>query len=275
MPSLVDHLDFDTAETADAWVFRVRLKPGANERALAVELLARRIAEHLCAVSESAFVRWTARLDGGPPHDAATRSEIEAYLLADFTPATDPDGTRLGGAVVEHVWAAIADAFEGGWGVPIHIEHDHFSVIDHGPDGLAVYEDGPSDLRFRLWESKRHGSATSSVTSTITGAARQLKRHGAEYLARVSKPLQTHPDQRVQLLAGRIVKRWTTQDPSSAVGVSVGRSAQTSIPNRPFLGMRRHFPFTEAARREGAIIDIEALDDFAAEVRVILMRGIE
>ena len=104
-------------------------------------------------------------------HDEPTRAVLEAYLLGDLADVSNE--TRLRGAVVEHLWACVAADLDGGWGTPMHVEHDHFSVIDHGGDGLSLY-DAPapaSGLRFRLWESKRHDSATKSVTEVVTGAS--------------------------------------------------------------------------------------------------------
>ena len=47
-----------------------------------------------------------------------------------------------------------------------------------------------------------------------------------QYLARMSKPLQLNDDVlRIQQLAGRIVKLWTTRDATGGVGVSVGTTA--------------------------------------------------
>ena len=108
--------------------------------------------------------------------------------------------------MVEHLWASVADSLDGGWGRPLYVEHDHFSVIDHGPDGLSTYDVGEPDLGFRLWESKRH-AAERKVTSTISTAARQLRDHGTEYLARISKVLQTNPNQRVAHLGGTLVEQ--------------------------------------------------------------------
>ena len=186
--------------------------------------------------------------------------------------------TRLQGAVVEHLWACMAADLDGGWGTPMHVEHEHFSVIDHGGDGLSLYDpDAPVyGLRFRLWESKRHDSATRSVTDVVTGASGQLKTHAAEYLARMSKPLQLNDDLRIQQLAGRIVKLWTTRDATGGVGVSVGTTAARAVPNRPFRGLRRAFPHFQTPQHcEGLVIEIPDLAAFATDVRAEILKGIE
>lgn len=275
--AIVELLQRARVETPDAWRFALRPKPGDDVRARLVELLARRIAAHLCEPSVDAFTHWTARFDGGPPHPPEIAEELAAYLMSDFDPdpKKDPDGTRLGGAVVEHLWAAVAEDLEGGWGRPLHVEHDHFSVIDHGPDGVSIYDlDDHPELGFRLWESKRHASDDKSVTDTVTTAAGQLAADAPRYLARISKPLQTHVDERVRMLAGRIVGRWTAAEDTCAVGVSVGRSAGQPLPKRPFQGLRKKFGYEDAARREGVIFDIDDLDGFAQDVRAAVLRGI-
>jgi hypothetical protein len=177
---IVDLLEIERTETPDAWRFVLSLKPQADVRRQLVDLLAQRIADHLCKPSLHGFTKWKNRFDGGAPHPPEIEEERGAYLLSDFDPAAkDPDGTRLGGAVVEHLWAAIAEDLEGGWGLPVHVEHDYFSVIDHGPDGVAIYQlDNSHELGFRLWESKRHASTDKSVTDTVTVAAGQLAKHG-------------------------------------------------------------------------------------------------
>jgi hypothetical protein len=267
-------LELQNFDNPDATCFRVSVNVGEGVRTALARALAIRIAQRLSEPSEYAFEEWLSRLEGGPELDEATKAELRAYVLADFARADDAEHTRLRGAVVEHLWSAIADALDGGWGRPLHVEHDHFSVIDHGPDGVSVYDSGKSELRFRLWESKRH-AAKSSLTRTVTKAAKQLEVNGAEYLARISKPLQMHEDERVRLLAGRIVKLWTTRDDRSAVGVSVGMSSGGTLPGRPFRGLRTQFGFPEVARREGVIIEIDDLSGFAEEVRGILLAGIE
>src|SRR5262245_28728225 len=167
----------------------------------------------MLAPCEGGFELWHANFTGTTQLSDDDRSVLHDYLGADFDPPTNPKdpGTRLPGAVVEHLWAAIAPTLPGGWGVPIHVEHDHFSVIDPGGDGLAVYDLNDGMLRFRLWESKRHDS-NGSLTDTITGAAGQLRSNGGQYLARLSKPLQLAEDQRIADLAGRLARLWRSED---------------------------------------------------------------
>ncbi len=60
-----------------------------------------------------------------------------------------------------------------------------------------------------------------------------------------------------------------------AAFVSVGKSSGTDVPDRAFQGLRSQFTYTEAARREGVIIEIEDLAGFADDVRRVLLKGIE
>ncbi len=269
--ALAARFEISYVEHEDACWFHAKITDG--ERDEVAQLVAIDIVERLCEPSERAFDAWAERRAGGPEHDQPTRDEIEAYVLADF--ANPANTTRLQGAVVEHLWACLADRLEGGWGSPLLVEHDHFSVIDHGGDGLSVYEFGAPDLRFRLWESKRHDATSTSVTSVITGAAGQLKKDAAQYLARMSKPLQLSEDPRVQHLGGTIVRLWTTRDDRGAVGISVG-TTRSVLPARPFSGLRRTFAdLPGPAHREGLIIEILDLDGFADLVRQVILSGIE
>lgn len=273
MVEIVDLLHIKLAEHGDAWWFCVGIIDGPGAREGLADLLAVDIATRLCEGSDEALGNWTERKHGGPPHDDASRLELEAYLLADFAETKDKNWTRLGGAVVEHLWAAIAGSLDGGWGLPLHVEHEHFSVIDHGGDGLSIYAFGAPDLRFRLWESKQHTSQTSSVTTVVTGAAVQLTKGAPEYLARMSKPLQLHDDPRIQHMAGKMVKLWTTNADDVGVGVSVGTTIG-SLPARPFKGLKDNFGFSDPVRREGVVIQISDLEHFAQQVRAALLLGI-
>ena len=210
-----------------------------GHRGVVAQLVAVHIVNRLLEPDPAALTSWAARHGGGPAHDEPTRAVLEAYLLSDF--ADHSNQIRLQGAVVEHLWAFMAADLNGGWGSPIHVEHEHFSVIDHGGDGLSIYAQDARELRFRLWESKRHDSATRSVTKVVAAASGQMKDEAARYLARMSKPLQLNDDPRIQQLAGKIVKFWTTQDEAGGVGVSVGTTAARALPKRPFKGLRRVF----------------------------------
>lgn len=275
LAAMLDLLKVEILEHEDAWSFFVEIVDDHKSRDEVARLLAADIVQRLCEGSVEAYENWATRASGGPEHDTASREELEAYLMSDFKDADDEEWTRLGGAVVEHLWAAIAPTLDGGWGLPLHVEHEHFSVIDHGGDGLSIYSFGAPDLRFRLWESKRHASATKSVTSVVTGAAAQLSAGAPAYLARMSKPLQLHEDQRIQQMAGRIVKLWTTSDDSAGIGVSIGTSTGRPMPARPFKGLKDNFTFSDPARREGVIISVSDLQGFAQLVRSRILEGIE
>lgn len=270
LPKVSDLLQLADVANEDARCIRVSMKPDADvdelARRLAVEIV-RRLMDPVPEV----FERWYAHLNGASALDETDKAVVAAYVGADF--ANPADETRIEGAVVEHLWASVAEALDGGWGRPLYVEHDHFSVIDHGPDGLSVYDVGAVDLGFRLWESKRH-AAKRKVTTTISTAAKQLRDHGPEYLARISKVLQTNPNARVAHLGGTIVRSWKEAHPTAAVGVSVGRSVGDALPGRPFVGLRRRFGFDDPARREGVLIEIPNLATFAEKVRANVLHGV-
>lgn len=276
---VADLLDLQTVVDQDATRFRVGLKAGATREELA-KRLATVIAKGLLEPVPHLFVAWCQRAGGGAAHTDTTKKVLSDYLLTDFAPSAKEvaeNSTRLRGAVVEHLWVAISTALVGGWGGPVYVERDHFSVTDHGGDGLSLYEipDNNEELRFRLWESKRHASEKYSVTNAITRAANQLDSDGGRYLARLSKPMQLHDDPRVQTLAGQMGELWTNHDERSAVGVSVGRSTGQALPNRPFIGLQRKFDYLDGVRREGVIIEVDDLSALAEEVRGWIAQGID
>jgi hypothetical protein len=247
LPNVAELLTLEDHPNPDVRCIRVSLKPAPVTAEDLAQRLAVNIVFRLTEPAPDEFARWYAHLTSGAPLSGDDKAVLLAYVGADFE---DPDDqTRREGAVVEHLWAAIAEELDGGWGTPKYVEHDHFSVIDHGPDGLSLYAIGQPTLAFRLWESKRHATPK-AVTKTVTTATRQLRDHGVQYLARVSKVLQVHEDPEVAQLGGTIVRAWQEDDDARSIGVSVGRSAGQALPNRPFVGMRRHFAFADKARRE-------------------------
>lgn len=268
---MINHFDIQITQHDDAWWFLATPKIGHedNVAVLTAESIVCKLLHHM-PVNHGA---WFARRDGGPPHSLIRKESLEAFLMSDFT--DEDNETRLQGAIAEHLWAGLAGDIEGGWGKPLHIEHEHFSVIDHGGDGLSIYELGAPDLRFRLWESKRH-DATTSVTNVVTKAAGQIKDNGTCYLARMTKALQTHGDPRIELLSGRIVDLWSERDQASGVGVSVGTTTPSNeLPIRPFQGLRKAFAnYPSPDNREGLIIQVSDLQALALSVRDELLKGI-
>ena len=267
-----DHFSLSLKRHSDAWWFHIQILSG--HRSEVVRLVTVHIVRRLLDTSPEALASWMARYRGGSAHDGPTKAELEAYLLSDF--ADGGNAARLQGAVVEHLWACLAVDINGGWGVPLYVFHDHVSVLDPGADGLSLYDVDVPQLRFRLWESKQHDSVSKSVTDVVTSASGQLEHQAARDLARLSKPLQYNADPRIQQLAGKIVKLWTTQDSSGGVGVSVGTTSTQALPERPFRGLRKVFSHFETPQhREGIVIEIPDLAAFAADVRSEILRGIE
>ena len=272
MVAVVELVKLVEFKNQDAKSFRVTVPPSGPKRAALAQLIATGLARALCAPDDEAFIAWQERAAGGPAHTNTMKKVLRAYLMQDFKTAADK--TRVQGAVVEQLWAVLAPVIEGGWGCPAYVEAGHSSVIDHGGDGLSLYAfDSNPDLRFRVWESKRHAGKT-TITSTITRAAKQLQSRGDEYVARLSKPLQNHEDGRVRALAAAMTKLWVARDGRAAVGVSVGKASGEAIPKRPFQGLKKEFNFNEMERREGVVIEIDDLDGFATSVRTRLLRGI-
>jgi hypothetical protein len=269
---LFDHFNVELKQQDDAWWFLASLKAG-HEAAVAT-LAAESIVHRLVGHSPDHLTSWLSRRAHGPAHTPERKEVLEAFLMSDFE--NDGNETRLQGAVAEHLWACLAGDLDGGWGRPLHVEHDHFSVIDHGGDGLSIYDFGAPDLRFRLWESKRHDAA-SSVTTVVTGAAGQIKADGTRYLARMTKALQLHGDARIESLSGRIADLWAERSPSSGVGISVGTTTPAGgLPNRPFQGLRRAFDtYPGPEHREGLIIHVADLKALAVAVRAELLKGID
>lgn len=268
---VIEWFTVTTTQHQDAVWFLAELVP-AHEDDVAWAA-AEHIARSLLIAMPGPLASWLGRCAGGPPHTSTRKAVLEATLLSDFE--NDADETRLQGAVVEHLWACLAPELAGGWGLPLHVEHEHFSVIDHGGDGLSIYDFGAPDLRFRLWESKRHDAAT-SVTTVVSGAADQVKKDGTRYLARMTKALQSHGDARIEQLSGRIVDLWAERDASGGVGISVGTTTTAAnLPARPFRGLRRVFDtYTAPSQREGLIIHIPDLKAISVKVRAEIRKGV-
>lgn len=278
-PDVSDLVEISQVSNADALCFTVRIRDG-RQRELAL-LLAERIVQRAVAPTRTLWDAWKRRAQGGKNHPDEVRAALEAYIMADFhdeprvvgSSGIQGQGTRPIGAVVEHLWAAVAPDLEGAWGRPLHTEHDHFSVIDHGPDGLTIHESEEDALRFRLWECKQ-STGKQSLTHVFTKAAGQLETNGAEYLARVSKVLQLHSDARIQELAGSIVYLWTSKDPRGAVGVSVGRNLGDPLPSRPLRGLVQKFRHLPTGGHEAVLVEMVGLVDFVRLVRKEIRKGI-
>lgn len=264
-------MTFVRHENVDAPFIRVSVAPGVESSDLA-QILGDEIVRRLGAIVLDLVEKRENYLAGtGSELEPSDRAVLAAYVAADFTDASN--STRIEGAVAEHLWASIAMHLEGDWGRPLVMEHDHFSVIDHGPDGLSIYDRGDLHHGFRLWESKRHAT-DDSITDTVTTAAGQLALNGTQYLARLSKVLQSNEDPDVRLLGGVLVRAWHEKWVTSGVGVSLGRSAGGAIPDRPFIGLKRKFDLPDSGQLEGVLIEVPQFAEFAMKVRNRVLEGV-
>lgn len=271
--TVLDCFDVDDEPDADAHRFRFTLKSGS--RASLVASLADVIALSCAGSDQGIYDAWRLRCDGGPDHDRGMARRVAAMIGPDFIPPDgNDDGTRLRGAVVEHLWACVAEDLDGGWGTPLSVARDHFSVTDPGGDGVSIYELDGSEMGFRLWESKSHVGGD-YVTRSVTNAAIQLRDRGDQYLARFSKVIQLDADPRVQSLGAEMLELWVEESERSAVGVVVGTHTEKPVPKRPFTGLRKNFGFDELARRERVLFVIDDLTGFCEDVQAVLLRGIE
>lgn len=269
--SAVELLAFARHSNVDAPFIRVSLAPDSAADDLA-QILADELVRRLGSPVLDIVLKRESHLGGtGPALNSSERAVLAAYVSADFSDGEN--ATRIEGAVAEHLWASIAMSLDGDWGRPLVMEHDHFSVIDHGPDGLSIYDRHDEYHGFRLWESKRHAS-DDSITDTVTTAAGQLALNGTQYLARLSKVLQTNDDPDVRRLGGVLVRAWHEKWATSGVGVSLGRSAGGAIPDRPFIGLKRKFDLPDSGQLEGVLIEIPHFSEFAMRVRDRVLEGL-
>jgi hypothetical protein len=141
---------------------------------------------------------------------------------------------------------------------------------------LVVYEIDGGILVFRLWEIKKHESATKKVSATIRRASRQLSSRGHEYLAKLAGPETVEQAGPLGEFYADIVELWLDGSDRAGAGVSVGTSAQHAPDRqRAFGSIAAAFPrFTQAGQRESIIVAVPDFPGFARRVREIVWSGL-
>ncbi|MFI7632301.1 hypothetical protein [Microbispora rosea] len=235
--------------------------------------------------SSPVLARWRERRNGkGGPIDTGNRDrQAIAVFVAPTFGLPDDDGdkaaTRAGhiqGFVAELLWnRLIQDRTSCPDGRKlVHTEEIKGDPTGTGGDGLVVYEIADGTLVFRLWEIKKHVSA-SPITATIKRAADQLADHGARYLAMLTGPgtKQAGPLGR---LYGDLVDLWLIGSSRAGVGVSIATSVEHAPGTHPaFANVAPVFPqFPAEGQREALMVAVSDFPAFAERVRKIVWTGL-
>jgi len=247
------------------------------DREMAAWLLADDAMRIRCGRSP-ALARWRARRDGGPAATGAAAAAVSAYARIGFgLPGAPAIDDHLQGHVAELVWNRLIqerlvcrDRRR-----LVHAHPVKPDPLEPGGDGLVVYETGVGILVFRLWEIKKHDSAT-AISATIGRASRQLSSRGQEYLAKLAGPETVEQAGPLGELYADLVELWLDGSDRAGAGVSVGTSAQHA-PDRPraFRSIATAFPrFAQAGQRESIIVAVPDFPGFASRVREIVWSGL-
>jgi hypothetical protein len=239
--------------------------------------LASALAEQIARVRAGANARvrhlWLAkRADPSIEHSEKDLRLLEAHLLENVgTPSAPAHITHLQGLVVEHLWYALMHTDNGVLGAPVRVEEPSWSVIDSGLDGLVIYR-RQSELVFRLWELKWHGT-DDPVRDTVSVACRQLKANALKYLARHAKVREHEPDPELRQLYVKMADMWIDADDRAGVGVGVATAADPDL-ERAFESVARLLRFEDDVQREGLVAEVPEFTAFAELVREELWRGL-
>lgn len=223
--------------------------------------------------------RWRARRDGGPAESGARKAAVAAYAGIGFGLPDDPAlDDHLQGLVAELLWNRLLQersvCRDGRRLVRAHsVKPD---PLEPGGDGLVIYEVDAGTLVFRLWEIKKHTSATTRLSATIGRASKQLASRGQEYLAKLAGPETVDQGGALGDLYANLVELWLDGSDRAGAGVSVGTSLQHA-PTRPltFRSIATAFPrFSRPGQVESIVVAMPDFPAFAARVREIVWSGL-
>lgn len=226
------------------------------------QLLAAHVAESRFAGAPTLHQAW---LDRDVVPYTLGQSHAVREFLSPFSPAANPD--HLQGLVAEYLWHVLT--LEDDSAPPlVWLASPKFLGTAPGPDGLSIRQD--RELRFTLWEIKKHTGGR--VSATVGQACGQLAANAMRYLAEYAAVGQTVDDPALAGLFGRLTLAWDAGDPTAQAGVAVTTSTP---PTRCFSRMRSHFPnLTSPDPCHGLLSAIDSFPAFSVRVAEILWTGL-
>jgi len=239
------------------------------------KFLAELIMKHRCRGCPQKYHLWKQHLDGGEEPSGTAREALKAFIKPAFGLPEEPGSVQqdhLEGCVAEYLWYFLSLDGLSGQNI-VRVEFQGFTVTDPGGDGLIIHGSTSTGLMFRLWEIKKC-SGTSTISSTVGNAYKQLNARATKYLARYTAIGQEISDQRLADFYGQLIDLWIDATPEASAGVSVA-TCVTRIPARCFTAFGKHFPqFINPVRLRGMLTAIRDFSTFANKVREYVWKGL-
>lgn len=271
----IDALIARVANAGDTtpWAHCQPIAAETDSRQALGKALAELIVQLRCGANDRLFNLWSTKLaHPESEHSASDKILLEAHLLQNLgTPEQPAPAVHLQGLIVEHLWYALTSLYDGALGMPVRVEEPSWSVTDPGLDGLAIYRPA-SELVFRLWELKWHGTAA-PVRNTVSLACTQLKSRALKYLARHAKLRESEPDDELLQFYVRMPEMWVDVDERTGAGIGVATLQNPDL-DRAFEPVATLLPFQDSAQREGLIAEIPDFGAFADFVREEIWKGL-
>jgi len=239
------------------------------------KFLAELIMEHKCRGCPQKYNLWKQHLDGGAEPSGTAREALKAFIEPVFGLPENPDFVQqdhIEGHVAEYLWYFLS--LEGLTGKNVvRVEPPGFAPTDPGGDGLIIHGSTNTVLMFRLWEIKKC-SGTSTVSSAVGNAYKQLDARATKYLARYTAIGQEISNPRLADFYGQLVDLWIDARPEASAGVSIA-TCVTRIPARCFTTFGNRFPqFINPVRLRGMLTAIQEFPTFANKVREYVWKGL-
>ena len=263
-----------TKKETHSWVLVTHDSKKNPVEALA-EALSDRIMEERCSGCQQHYTAWKELVEDGVRPSASSMAALKAFIRPVFGLPGDPNSVpkdHLEGYIAEQLWyfLTLETSIDE---MVVRIERPGFTATDPGGDGLVVHRLPPGDLLFRLWELKKC-TGTSSVSSTVQTAYKQLGSKATEYLARYTTIGQEIGNDELAAFYGRLIEFWIDASPEASAGVSVSTS-RDKIPKRCFTTFGKRFPrFINPVRLRGMLTAIDDFPAFAEKVKEYVWTGL-